>query len=397
MRKLEGQPVKRGWEGITEVSVMDLERARRNAARMAASLAQRLPVWIDGEVLAAEAEAAVWRAALRYSPDQCASFATWSGTVVHRSLLEEVRRQSPWTRQQRRLRRESLEAGTEPEGWMLPPISPRTVPSEEGEDGRFCEGATLEEVLPVPSDYAVVGLQRNEALPVEQTDNEHGKRVSWDETTARCVMRLGERRHKAEVESTERCEVTVRLCGRSLLGLMSFFVDLFLGLPSEKWDQVVSVIDVSGSWTAGASRAWRLIFTEGAPRGGRFSVRGLLVRLHASRSGLLLFESFDWRPRGRERTWLDIHHGVDIEHEASGSYLDRRPLTKGASGDDGEEIGVSIYKNLFSRLTCQMSSKMKNWGSLRSNELTKPLLGRGQCLSQSWRQSLALTIMKGVS
>jgi RNA polymerase sigma factor for flagellar operon FliA len=120
---------------------------------MAASLARKLPPWIDGEVLASEAEAAVWRAAHRFHPERGASFATWAGTVVHRSLLEEVRRQSPWTRLQRRLRRESLEAGMEPEAWMLPPLSLSATSSEEN-DGRHTEGAMLEEALPAPEDPA---------------------------------------------------------------------------------------------------------------------------------------------------------------------------------------------------------------------------------------------------
>jgi RNA polymerase sigma factor (sigma-70 family) len=147
MRNSLGQLPGGGWEAVETVSATELERARRSAARMAASIARRLPAWIDGEVLSVEAEAAVWRAALRYCPDRGASFATWSGTVVHRSLLEEIRRQSPWTRNQRRLRRESLEAGTEPEGWMLPPVSLSTVPSEDWES-RFADGGTLEEAVP---------------------------------------------------------------------------------------------------------------------------------------------------------------------------------------------------------------------------------------------------------
>ena len=151
MRKLEGRSAGKGWEGTVAVPAAELERARRGAARMAAGLARRLPAWIDGEVLAVEAEVAVWRAVHRFQPERGASFATWAGTVVHRSLLEEVRRQSPWTRLQRRLRRESLEAGTVPEGWMLPPISLNSVPGEESGEGHPCEGAALEEALTAPA------------------------------------------------------------------------------------------------------------------------------------------------------------------------------------------------------------------------------------------------------
>lgn len=147
MRKPKGQAVGAGWEEIQTVSAAELARARRGAARMATGMARRLPPWIDGEVLATEAEMAVWRAALRFNPERGASFATWASTVVHRSLLEEVRRQSPWTRLQRQLRRESLEAGAEPEGWMLPPLSLSTLPSENLGNRCFAEGATLEEAI----------------------------------------------------------------------------------------------------------------------------------------------------------------------------------------------------------------------------------------------------------
>lgn len=130
------------WEDLP-IPAAEIANARLHGKRLARSMQKTLPYWVDTEVLENEADLAVVRAAERWRADGGASFTTWAATVVQRSLLEEVRRQSPWTRLQRQLRRENMESGNDPEGWMLPPLSFEHLPKPLHD-----EEMTLEEVLP---------------------------------------------------------------------------------------------------------------------------------------------------------------------------------------------------------------------------------------------------------
>lgn len=123
----------------------ELARAERAAIRQAQALGRRLPYLIDKEQLEVEALVGVHRAAEEFRRERGASFATWAVTVVQRSMLEEARRQNPWTRLQRKERRESLEQGREPEGWMLPAVTLNT-PAHNADE----RGDTLETTLPGP-------------------------------------------------------------------------------------------------------------------------------------------------------------------------------------------------------------------------------------------------------
>ena len=133
------------------ISPADLARAERHALRQAHTFTATLPFWADREQVEVEALAAVHYAAQRFQPEKGASFLSWANTVVHQRMLEEVRRQSPWTRLSRQLRRENLQAGLEPEGWMLPAIS-LALPADAADPA----AGPLEEAVPAPDPWPAV-------------------------------------------------------------------------------------------------------------------------------------------------------------------------------------------------------------------------------------------------
>lgn len=131
-----------------QITKLELTNAQQWARVRARTVARSQPHWVDGEVLENEAALALERARATYDRRQGVAFNTWVGAVVNRALADEIRRQSPWTRNQRRDRRENMAAGLEPEGWMLPPI-PLCAPAETGEE----DGAALEDTLPGPDNW----------------------------------------------------------------------------------------------------------------------------------------------------------------------------------------------------------------------------------------------------
>jgi RNA polymerase sigma factor (sigma-70 family) len=117
-----------------QIPASEMDRANAQALRQAEQMARTLPPHVDTAVLENEALFAVWWAAQRFSPDRGASFATWSVVIVRNRLLEEVRRQSPYTRLQRQRRRECFQAGRDPEPWMLPPLDLFTPVGQRGNE-----------------------------------------------------------------------------------------------------------------------------------------------------------------------------------------------------------------------------------------------------------------------
>lgn len=100
----------------------EMERARFFALRYARRLQRQLDWFFDVDVLENEAELAVWRAAQTYDPDRGAAFLSWATRQFRIALIEELRRQSPWTRNQRDKIQARIAAGGELEGWMHAPL-----------------------------------------------------------------------------------------------------------------------------------------------------------------------------------------------------------------------------------------------------------------------------------
>lgn len=92
----------------TQLPASGMDRATTAAIRLAQTMARKLPPHIDGEVLKNEAMFGVWFAGQRFQPERGASFPSWAISVVQSRLLEEIRRQTPWTRRQRQFRKENF-------------------------------------------------------------------------------------------------------------------------------------------------------------------------------------------------------------------------------------------------------------------------------------------------
>lgn len=107
------------WGG--RVPAGELERARAGARRLAAREARRQPHGVDTEVFVVEAELAVWRAAQGFPGGR--DFLPWALQAARRALLDEQRRQGPYSRSQWGSRRRFVAAGARLPGWLRPPLS----------------------------------------------------------------------------------------------------------------------------------------------------------------------------------------------------------------------------------------------------------------------------------
>lgn len=132
----------------TPIPAEEMERARRAARAIVSQFTQSAAPWLDTDVLPGEAELALLYAAARFQPETGVPFTAWAGTLVRNRLLEEIRRQCPWKKQQREDRRASLLAGREPEGWMLPPLSLDQQISGHGEEYSLAEAIPGREEAP---------------------------------------------------------------------------------------------------------------------------------------------------------------------------------------------------------------------------------------------------------